>query len=185
MKTLRPQVSLQEAGKEIHYHNIMARLAARITEGSIVELGTARGEGAKMMCLTASVPVVSVDRFTTYVGFLGGKYGPHLEEEWLKRMEGITNCAGVPPRLIKGDAGEVAAQWEGAIGLLLVDMGLKAEDTLRIIKLWEPFVINLIGVQGLEYTYLLNVPAVVEGLLPYGFEDITDNRHIAVLRRKK
>jgi hypothetical protein len=178
-------MKLYKAGEEPHYHEVMERLAAQITEGSIVELGSAQGVGARMMCLAATVPVVSVDRYTTYVGLLGGKYGPHVEKQWREIMEGVTNRLGVPPRLIKAEADAAALQWQGPIGLLLVDLGLRAEETLRIIELWEPFVINMIGVQGLTWPGYLDVPEVVEGLLPCGFEDITDNRFIAVLQRKQ
>jgi len=158
-------------------------LASRVTRGCIVEIGVAYGDGIKEICGVTKAPVVGIDPFLPYVSFLGGgRYGPETKRRYLENIAGVVNLAGKRPILIEKRAEVAAATWQGPIGLLWVDIGADKDYTWQVIKPYEPFVIQYIAINGLEYSSS-ETPELVRRLERQGMRDITDQIYVAVLQR--
>ncbi|KKK57207.1 hypothetical protein LCGC14_3056840, partial [marine sediment metagenome] len=60
--------------------NKLTKLASKVTEGCIVELGSYHGKGARALAREAQVQVYSIDDYTRKRGWINELYIPEDEE---------------------------------------------------------------------------------------------------------
>jgi predicted O-methyltransferase YrrM len=114
-------------------------LAARVAEGScIVEVGSYRGRSAVALALGAppGVRVYAVDPHETFIGVLGGEFGPADRVSFLENVE----RAGVGDRVtLLNTSSDLAAEgWTERIGLLWIDGDHRYESVRRDWLAWLP-----------------------------------------------
>jgi len=95
---------------------LLSQLAAQVTEGVILEIGSKNGKSARAMAETANVPIYCIDMWD--LTFMGDKRPPqHLNTD--KAFKQAVEGFGVTP--IKGISSEIAKVWDKPIGLLFID----------------------------------------------------------------
>ena len=101
-------------------------LAATVTDGVIVELGTHLGYGAIALCTGATVPVYTVDDYQNRQGWAGEYYYPNDFE--IARKNCLEANIGLNSRLflIRCDVRQAALLAHTTIELLFWDLGIPA-----------------------------------------------------------
>lgn len=118
-------------------------LAARVSSGCIVEIGSFRGRSAVALGLgslaNGRVPVYAIDPHESFTGALGATFGPQDRTAFFKNVlrTGVTEVV----RLINLPAEAVSKGWEQPIALLWIDGDHRYEAVKNDFGCWEPFVV--------------------------------------------
>lgn len=119
-------------------------LAAQVSSGCIVEIGSYRGRSTVALALgsqqQAKVPVYAVEPHEPFVGALGGNFGPADRIEFFKNI--LRSKVGEIVRLVNLSSEEAAKGWSKQIALLWIDGDHSYEGVKKDFELWEPFVIK-------------------------------------------
>lgn len=105
----------------------LTKLASKVTEGCIVELGSYHGKGARALAREAQVQVYSIDDYTEKRGWINEPYGPEDEDIF---WETVGQLEVLQLKMTIDEAIEI---WEEPIGLLYWDTGM----TDRFAHDWE------------------------------------------------
>lgn len=152
------------------------KLAAR-AKHCIIEIGTAQGRSTIALALGAingaGSPVYAIDPHDTFVGPLGGKYGPSDRAAALKNFLRFDVAENV--HLVNLPSSLVAAAWTLPVDLVLVDGDHKLDAVRKDCDDWLPFLVDG-GVVLLDDTHIpgLGPDIVADELAKNGhFEEIT------------
>ena len=96
----------------------LTKLASKVTEGCIVELGSYHGKGARALACEAQVQIYSIDDYEEKRGWINERYGPEDEEIF---WETVGELEVLQLRMTFDEAIEI---WEKPIGLLYWDSGM-------------------------------------------------------------
>lgn len=112
----------------------LTKLASKVTEGCIVELGSYHGKGARALAREAQVQVYSIDDYEEKRGWINERYGSEDEEIfWLT----VGDLRVIQLKMSFDHAAEI---WEEPIGLLYWDPGM-TNRFVNDFNLWAPHVI--------------------------------------------
>jgi predicted O-methyltransferase YrrM len=100
---------------------LLRNLAAGVTEGCIVEIGSFRGLSALALAQGASedVPVYAIDPHEVFVGVGGWRFGPEDREAFYRNM--LSHDGAQKVRLVNLSSEVVAPGWRQPIALLFID----------------------------------------------------------------
>lgn len=121
---------------------VLAELAARVSAGCIVEIGSFRGRSTVALGLgslaNGRVAVYAIDPHESFTGALGATFGPQDRTAFFKNMlrTGVSEVV----RLINLPAAAVSKGWERPIALLWIDGDHRYEAVKQDFECWEPFV---------------------------------------------
>jgi predicted O-methyltransferase YrrM len=132
--TIEGAVSLQEC-------NLLYGLAAEVTEGCIVEVGSFKGRStvalAKGSKAGASAPVYAIEPHERFTGVLGAEFFPSDRSEFFRNIV----AAGVAElvRLVNLSSEVVAKGWSTPVSLLWIDGDHRYPAVNRDFLCWKPF----------------------------------------------
>ena len=98
--------------------NKLTKLASKVTEGCIVELGSYHGKGALALAREAQVQVYSIDDYERKRGWINELYIPEDEETF---WQTVGDLEVIQLKMSHDHAVEI---WEEPIGLLYWDPGM-------------------------------------------------------------
>jgi len=119
-------------------------IAAGVTEGCIVEVGSFRGRSTAALCAGVSVgksgPVYAVDPHENFVGVKGAKFGPGDRREFFRTMIETRMVKHV--RLLNSTSRALSPGWTRPVGMLFLDGDHRYESTLADFEAWRPHLLN-------------------------------------------
>jgi len=99
---------------------LLSQLAAQVTEGVILEIGSKNGKSARAMAETANVPIYCIDMWD--LTFLEKKDSRPKVHKDVSNFDAFTEAVkGLNVIHVKGLSAEIAKAWEKPIGLLFID----------------------------------------------------------------
>lgn len=123
---------------------LLADLAAEVEEGSIVEIGSYRGRSAVSLALGSmrggGAPVHAVEPHESFVGVLGGRFGPPDRVAFFRNV--LRTGTAETVRLINLPSAAAARAWTAPIHLLVIDGDHAYDGVRRDFDLWTPFVVQ-------------------------------------------
>ncbi|WP_028660191.1 class I SAM-dependent methyltransferase [Nocardioides insulae] len=123
----------------IRQGDLLRELAARVTQGVIVEIGSYRGKSTVALAHGAreghDVPVYAVDPHESFNGPFGGVFGPVNRRQFYETMLSTGHWENV--RLVNLPSTVVAAGWDRPIGLLWIDGDHHYEAVRADVESWE------------------------------------------------
>lgn len=130
----------KESGVTMHFEGelrMLNRLAAGVTEGVIVAIGSYRGQSDCALALHAQVPVYAIDHRE------GSADDPfHFGDEdrvfWMRNV--LMLGVGAKVRPINLHSTQVARIWDQEIGMLFVDGSHDYDGVMEDLNNWFPFV---------------------------------------------
>lgn len=115
---------------------LLIRLAAGVTAGCIVEVGSWRGFSTIAIARGARVPVYAIEPHETFEGVMGGNFGPEDRVAFLRNLLRADVVEQV--RLVNLSSEVVTAGWTQPVGLLWVDGDHRYEAVRRDFFCWQP-----------------------------------------------
>jgi predicted O-methyltransferase YrrM len=116
-------------------------LAKSVIDGCIVEVGSYRGRSAvflgKGSLDGARVPVYAIDPHKSFVGVLGGVFGPNDRTAFYRSM--LENDCSEIVSLINLKSESFASSWSEPISLLWIDGDHSYEGVKRDFMCWSPY----------------------------------------------
>src|SRR5215831_7205885 len=123
--------------------DLLYGLAAQITAGCIVEVGSYRGRSTVALALGsmagARVPVYAIEPHERFTGVLGGQFEPSDRTEFFKNM--IRAEVAEIVRLVNLSSEVVTAGWSAPVGMLWIDGDHRYPAVKRDFDCWAPFLI--------------------------------------------
>ncbi len=163
-------------------------LASRVEEGSIVEIGSYRGKSTVALATGSQqgyqAPVVAIDPHESFVGVIGGKFGPQDRTAFFKNMLRAGCVESV--RLINLPSQTVVKVWSEPIGLLWLDGDHSYAAVTADFFGFEPFVTpgGYIAIHDSIDQRLGPAKVVAEALSSGRFEKVAEVELTTVLRKK-
>jgi len=121
---------------------LLYKLASRVRDGAIVEIGSFRGKSTTALALGSragsSVPVFAIEPHEEFVGVLGGRFGAADRSVFFRNML-QAECLDIV-RLVNLGAEIVARCWDQPIGLLFIDGDHRYESVKRDFEGFAPWV---------------------------------------------
>jgi len=156
----------KEAGVTMHFEGelrMLNRLAAGVTEGVIVAIGSYRGQTDCALALHAPVPVYAIDHRE------GSEDDPfHFGDEdrifWMRNV--LMLGVGAKVRPINLDSTQVAQIWDKEVGMLFVDGAHDYDSVMTDLNNWFPFV-RVGGMIAMHDWNREGVAAAIDHFLPY------------------
>ncbi len=122
---------------------LLYRLASRVQDGCIVEIGSYRGQSTVALALGArsghQAPVFAIEPHENFTGVQGGQFGPADRVAFCQNLLQAGCLESV--RLINLPSQQVAASWNQPIGLLWIDGDHRYESVRRDIEGLGPWVV--------------------------------------------
>lgn len=117
------QVSLIDGLISVEEAHFLYSLAATVTAGCIVEVGSYRGRSTAALALGSMgghfVPVYAVEPHERFIGYYGGQFGPEDRAAFFRAM--LQTKAYRVVRLLNTTSATVAPNWPQKISLLFID----------------------------------------------------------------
>lgn len=115
-------------------------LAAEVTSGCIVEVGSYRGRSSVFLgrgsLAGARAPVYAIDPHERFTGVLGGQFGPPDRTAFYRAM--LDHGCSEIVSLVNLSSEVFAAGWTKPVGLLWIDGDHRYEGVRRDFDCWEP-----------------------------------------------
>lgn len=119
-------------------------LAREVRSGCILEIGSYRGRSSVFLGKGSldgvSVPVYAIDPHKSFVGVLGGVFGPKDRTAFYKAM--LNNECSEIVSLINLSSELFSASWSEAISLLWIDGDHSYEGVKRDFECWLPHLLS-------------------------------------------
>lgn len=126
----------------------LRELAAGVTEGVIVEVGSYRGRSTYALSAGAydggQAPVYAIEPHEPFTGLRGGEFGPADRAAFFRNMLRTESWRNV--RLVNLSSETVTAGWARPVGLLWIDGDHSYEAVRRDFDCWAPFLLPGAGV---------------------------------------
>jgi predicted O-methyltransferase YrrM len=139
-RTVADIVALIEGAISIEECGLLYHLAASVSEGCIVEVGSFRGRStvalAKGSMAGARLPVYAIEPHERFTGVLGGEFFASDRTEFFKSM--ITAGVAEIVRLVNLSSEVVTRGWSLPIGLLWIDGDHRYPAVKRDFECWLP-----------------------------------------------
>lgn len=119
---------------------LLARYAAAVTDGCIVEIGCYRGASSVALGRAARVPVYSVDPQEEFVGVNGGQFGPEDRGAYYQAMLRTGCYRNV--RLVNLPSTEAAQGWSRPVGMLWIDGDHAYQAVKADVEAWLPHLLS-------------------------------------------
>ena len=133
-----------EGGISLKEFKFLYELAKKVTEHSIVEVGSYRGRSTVALGRGSidgsKVPVFAIEPHEAFRGILGGKFGPQDRGVFYSAMLD-TDCYNVV-RLINLSSENVAPLWQTKVALLWIDGDHSYQGVKRDFEYWEKHLVN-------------------------------------------
>jgi predicted O-methyltransferase YrrM len=124
--------------------NLLYELARRISDNSILEIGSYRGRSTVALgCGSldgSQVPVFAIEPHEDFIGVLGAEFGPEDRAAFYKAMLD-TGCYKIV-RLVNLSSDFVAPQWQSKISLLFIDGDHAFTAVKKDFECWYPHLIK-------------------------------------------
>jgi hypothetical protein len=119
---------------------LLYELARDACEGCIVEVGSFRGRSATALVLGtragSHVPVYAIEPHETFVGILGGKFGPADRKAFFENTLRADVVETI--RLVNVSSDVITPGWERPVALLWLDGDHTYEGVTRDFRCWRP-----------------------------------------------
>jgi hypothetical protein len=167
----------------------LARLAATVDAGDIVEIGSYKGKsavalgyGIKQAGRSGKTRLFCIDPHCAFVGELGGKFGPMDRRDFYLNM--IDTGTYEEAALINLPARDVALAWKSPIGFLFIDGDHRYPAVRDDFFRWLPHVLDG-GIVALDDSTLdqLGPTRLVAELADAGFVPFEQVEKISVFRK--
>ena len=136
LKSIRGSISTEEGTR-------LRELAAGVTEGVIVEVGSWRGRSTYALSTGAkeggNAPVFAIDPHEEFDGVFGGEFGPPDRRAFYRNML-RTGCWD-NVRLVNLSSEVVTPGWTRPVGMLWIDGDHTYEGVKRDVDCWVPFLL--------------------------------------------
>jgi len=120
---------------------LLMRLASKVREGVIVEIGSYRGRSTIALAMGSSrgpaVPVFAIEPHEEFTGVLGRRFGPDDKKAFQRNIAHSTLSRFI--HLISATSETAAKSWNSEIGLLWIDGDHRYEAVKKDFELWSPF----------------------------------------------
>ncbi len=167
----------------------LARLAAAVDAGDIVEIGSYKGKsavalgyGIRQAGRSGKTRLFCIDPHSPFIGVLGGKFGPIDRRDFYLNM--IETGTYEEAALINLPSRDIALAWKSPIGLLFIDGDHSYPAVRDDFFRWLPHVIDG-GIVALDdsTTAQLGPNRLVAELAERGFTPIEQVEKISVFRK--
>lgn len=123
---------------------LLRRLAAHVTHGCIVEVGSYRGKSAVALAYGvrdrgAAIPVYCIEPHRPFVGHYGGTFGSADRGAFYDTM--CRSGAFEDVALINLSSEDVTSAWKVPVGLVFIDGDHRPAQVRRDFECWEPHVV--------------------------------------------
>jgi hypothetical protein len=115
---------------------LLTRLAAEVSDGCIVEVGSWRGFSTIALARCARVPVYAIEPHEQFQGAMGGTFGPKDRVAFFRNL--LRAGAVEQVRLVNLSSEVVAPGWQSPVGLLWIDGDHHYEAVKRDFEYWQP-----------------------------------------------
>lgn len=165
---------------------LLYRMAKEVRSGCIIEVGSYRGRSAVFLGRGSrdgsKVPVFAVDPHKSFVGVLGGIFGPSDRVAFYRAM--LDNGCGEVVSLINLSSEDFAQSWSEPVSLLWIDGDHSYEGVKRDFQSWHPHVrVNaLIAFDDATDPQLGPRKLIDELVAAGGFEQVASVGKVAVIR---
>jgi hypothetical protein len=136
LKSIRGSISTEEGTR-------LRELAAGVTEGVIVEVGSWRGRSTYALSTGAkeggNAPVFAIDPHEQFDGIFGGEFGPPDRRAFYRNMLRTGSWDNV--RLVNLSSDVVTPGWTRPVGMLWIDGDHTYEGVKRDVDCWVPFLL--------------------------------------------
>jgi hypothetical protein len=136
LKAIRGSISPEEGTR-------LRELAAGVTEGVIVEVGSWRGRSTYALSTGAkeggNAPVYAIDPHEEFDGIFGGEFGPRDRRAFFRNMLRTGSWENV--RLVNLSSEVVTPGWTRPVGMLWIDGDHTYEGVKRDFDCWSPFLL--------------------------------------------
>lgn len=123
--------------------NLLRKVAAGVTEGVIIEVGSFRGKSTAALSIGSkeghNAPVYAIDPHEEFHGPFGGIFGPPDRREFFQNMLTVGGWENV--RLVNLSSEVITPGWDKPVGLLWIDGDHSYEGVRRDFECWLPHLV--------------------------------------------
>ena len=169
--------------------DFLYRLAASVSTGCIVEVGSYRGRSTTALALGAGssgrqIPVFAVDPHEERTGAMGGQFGAEDRAQFFRSMLS-TKCYRIV-RLVNLSSETVSPGWSSPVGLVWLDGDHTHEAVRRDVEAWMPHLVSggLIAFHDAQKPDLGPAMLIEEMVRSGDHEELEGAGSIRVIRRR-
>jgi predicted O-methyltransferase YrrM len=165
---------------------LLRAVAAEVSEGVIVEVGSYRGRSTAALAWGArqghDAPVYAIEPHEEFAGVFGGYFGPKDRRAFYRNM--LSSGAWENVRLVNLSSEVVTPGWDKPVGMLWIDGDHRYEGVKRDFTCWEPHLLP--GAPVLfDDTDRGGPQQLVDELLEQGWEQYRKAGKVRALRRTR